>query len=63
MTTNIKTVNVRIKNSTHEELKALCDQEGMLIGRQVDKALTKHIDEWKTEIKAKSQPSNPSKSG
>ena len=60
MTTNNKTINVRINNSTHEELKALCEQEGMLIGRQVDKALTKYIDEKKSELKAKSQPSNQS---
>lgn len=50
MTTNMKTVNVRIKNSTHEELKELCDQEGMLIGRLVDKVLTHYINDWKTNI-------------
>jgi hypothetical protein len=58
MTTTNRTVNVRINYSTHDKLKTLCDQEGMLLGRLVDKVLTKHINEWKTNITANAKTSN-----
>ncbi len=62
MTTTNRTVNVRINDSTHDDLKALCDKEGMLLGRLVDKVLTKHIHDWKTNIDADQKTSIKKKS-
>lgn len=62
MTQNNKTVNVRINNSTHEELKTLCQREGMLIGRLVDKVLTKHITDWKANNITDAKTANSSNS-